>query len=93
MKQNNKLKVYALLHDEPSFITGKYRLTLESKKTWQAEGIIKFINAAGTEIVRYNDVYYLSFSRKALLAKAREIKQRWLDKQKAVLAEIEAIKI
>ena len=86
-----KQKVYALLHDEPSFITGKYRLVIESRKLWQAEGIIKFINTAGTEIVRY--VYYLSFSRKALLAKAREIKQQWLDKQKAVLAEIEAIKI
>ena len=93
MEQNKRLKVYALLHDEPSFITGKYRLVIESKKLWQAEGIIKFINAAGTEIVRYNDVYYLSFSRKALLAKAREIKQQWLDKQKTVLAEIEAIKI
>ena len=87
------MKVYALLHDEPSFITGKYRLVIESRKLWQSEGIIKFINAAGTEIVRYNDVYYLSFSRKALLAKAREIKQQWIDKQKAVLAEIEAIKI
>ena len=93
MEQNNRLKVYALLHDEPSFVTDKYRLAIESRKVWQAEGIIKFINTAGTEIVRYNDVYYLSFSRKTLLAKAREIKQQWLDKQKTVLAEIEAIKI
>lgn len=32
MEQNKRLKVYALLHDEPSFITGKYRLVIESRK-------------------------------------------------------------
>ncbi len=93
MKQSDKLKVYALLHSEPSYVSDKYRLTLKSTQTWQGENIIAFVDKAGTEIVQWNDVYYLSFSRKALLAKAREIKQEWIDKQKAVLNEIEAIKI
>ena len=88
-----KQKVWALHHDEPSYISGRYQLSIDSRKIWQAEGIVKFINAAGTEIVRYNDVYYLSFNRKALRAKAQEIKQQWIDKHQALLAEIEAIKI
>ena len=87
------MKVYALLHSKPSYVSDKYRLKIESTQAWQGENTITFINKAGTEIVKWNDVYYLSFSRKALLAKAREIKQEWLDKQKAVLNEIEAIKI
>ena len=89
-----KQKVWALYHDEPSsYVCGHYQLKIDSGKIWQRDDVINFINVAGTEIVRWNDVYYLSFSRKALLAKAREIKQQWIDKQKAVLAEIEAIKI
>ena len=87
------MKVYALHHNEPSYISGQYQLSIETRKIWQAEGIVKFVNAAGTEIVRYNDVYYLSFNRKALRAKAQEIKQQWIDKHQALLAEIEAIKI
>ena len=87
------MKVYALHHDEPSYISGRYQLSIDTRKIWQAEGIVKFVNAAGTEIVRYNDVYYLSFNRKALRVKAQEIKQQWIDKHQALLAEIEAIKI
>ena len=91
--KGDKLKVYGLFHDEPSCICAKYSLKIDSNKTWQREDVIDFINKSGTEIVEYNDVYYLSFSRKALLTKAREIKQQWIDKQKAILNEIEAIKI
>ncbi len=84
------MKVYALYHE---YISGRYCLTINSCKIWQTEGTINLVNKSDTEIVEYNDVYYLSFNRKALVAKAREIKQQWIDKHKATLAEIEAIKI
>ena len=87
------MKVYGLFHRESSYMNDKFCLKIESNKTLQRIEYVNFLNKAGTEIAEYNDVYYLSFSRKALLAKAREIKQQWIDKQKAVLAEIEAIKI
>ena len=87
------MKVYALLHSKPSRVSDRYRLKIESGKILQRPEYINCLNKAGTEIAMYNDVYYISYSRKALLVKAREIKQEWIDKQKAVLAEIEAIKI
>ena len=98
MKKSDYAKVYALYHTKPSFpLSREYALKIDSKQYWQSEIIVNLLKVGqgvtNSEVVRYNDCYYISFNRKALLTKAREIKQQWIEEQKAVLDEIEAIKI
>lgn len=45
------------------------------------------------EVVRYNDLYYISTDRKALKKKALEIKEKWINETTKELEEIKQIKI
>ena len=86
MKQENKLKVYALYHDKRHRII---KIECASRLLSEYERLY----ASNEEIVYYNENYYLSLNRKALLYKGREMKQQWIDECKEELRLIEAIKI
>jgi len=45
------------------------------------------------EIVRYNEYYYFSTSRKTLLEFGRKIKQNWIEELREEIKRIEAIEI
>ena len=45
------------------------------------------------KVVRYNDCYSFSTSRKALLEFGREIKEKWIDELKDEISRFESIKI
>ena len=44
-------------------------------------------------VVKYNDCYSLSTSRKALLEFSREIKEKWISELKDEISRFESIKI
>ena len=45
------------------------------------------------EITYYNDCYFICLTRKPLVEKAKEIKQRWIDALETELEEIKQIKL
>lgn len=82
MEQKNK-RVYALHCEKNKTLKIEYRPVFQNQKD-------KLID---NNIFEYNDIYYLSLSRKALKQKALEIKEKWIKEQKEMLQQIENIEI
>ena len=79
-------KIYALYHNEQ-----KLEMKITCQKHWeqQREKLKK-----GTDVIVYWDNnIFLSFSRVALIEKAREIKGEWLKKQFKNISKIANIEI
>ena len=87
MKQENNLKVYALYHDKRRHI-----IKIECRACWLSE-YERLYYHSNEEVFYYNENYYLSLNRKALLHKGKEMKQQWIDECKEKLKRIEEIKI
>lgn len=79
-------KIYALHHNEQSI---EMKITCE--KHWQKQ---KGILEKTTDIIVYwNTNIFLSFSRSALVEKANEIKNEWLQTQYKNISKIANIKL
>jgi hypothetical protein len=67
-------KVYALYHNEQRF-----EMKISNEKHWENQ---KECLENSTDVVLYwNTNLFLSFSRSALVKKAKQIKEEWLQKQ------------
>lgn len=79
-------KVYALYHNEQ-----KLEIKITNEKQWENQSE-KLENT--TDVILYwNANYFLSFSRSALVEKAKQIKEKWLQKQYDKISKIASIDI
>lgn len=84
-------KVYVLWHKEPRYPSEKYEIKISSEKHWVNQ--IPQIESSGEVVMYYNNNYYLSMSRAALVKKAKEIRDGWVEEERQKIAELEAINI
>lgn len=88
-------KVYALFYQEPkpNYLQQdkKYEIKIKCEKHWMNEA--EKLEKSGEDVMYHNGNYFLSFSRAALVKKAKEIQAGWIDKKKKEISEIEAIVI
>lgn len=87
-------KVYSLYHSCPennTFHNNEYVLQISCKSAFAREE--SKLEESQDDVVYHNSNYYLSFSRAALVKKAKEIRQEWIDKKKTEIQRIEAIEI
>lgn len=86
-------KVYALFHQEPApnYLQWdkKYEINISCEKVWMCAA--EKLEKSEEDVMYYNENYYISFSRAALIKKAKEIQSEWINKKKNEIAEIEAI--
>lgn len=88
-------KVYALFHQEPkpNYLqqNHKYEIKIQCNKYWMNDA--EKLEKSKEDVMYYNENYFISFSRAALVRKAKEIQAEWIEKKKNEIAEIEAIVI
>lgn len=85
-------KVYSLYHSCPennTFHNDEYVLQISCKSAFAREE--SKLEESQDDVVYHNSNYFLSFSRAALVRKAKEIRQGWIEKEQAKIKEIEGI--
>lgn len=82
-------KIYALYYK--IWEDGKYSLEISTSKTLNSYA--DRLTGDNKAVIQFNEYYYLSFSRAALVKKAEEIKEGWLRDLQKRLQEVEAIVI
>lgn len=83
-------KVYQLHHDKSKAIL---KVSPMSKAFYHMTYVDKLLTNATEEIIYYNTNYFFSFSRKALVQKAREMKEEWIKELEVKLEMYQSIKI
>jgi hypothetical protein len=79
-------KIYALHYDEQRF-----KMKISCEKHWEQQ---KELLENSTDVtVHWNNCVLLSFSRSALVEKANEIKNKWLQKQYENISKIASIEL
>jgi hypothetical protein len=88
-------KVYALYHRAPNndylHRYGEYKIKISCESHWMEQ--YNMVEKSDEQIIYYNENYFISFSRTALVKKAREIKAEWLKQENEIIAKIEDIVI
>ena len=79
-------KIYALYFNEQ-----KLEMKITCEKHWENQRT--FLENNPNDVCYYNPTNFLSFSRSALIKKAREIKSIWLQKQYENISKIANIEI
>ena len=79
-------KVFALYHNENSF-----EMKITNEKYWEKQK--ERLENDTKVIVYWNEVTFLSFSRPALIEKANQIKEEWLQKQYKNISKIASVEI
>lgn len=79
-------KIYALYFNED---THEMKISCESH--WEDER--KKLEESDESIIKFNNFYFLSFSRMLLVHRAREIRNYWLSKQYETIKKIANIDI
>lgn len=85
-------KVYSLYHLCPEnniFRSDEYKIEISCKVAFANNA--KKLEESGEEVMYHNSNYFLSFSRAALVRKAKEIRQGWIEKEQEKIKEIEGI--
>lgn len=77
-------KVYALYHNEQRF-----ELKISNEKYWENKK--ESLENSADVVLSYNNNLFLSFSRSALVEKAKQIKEEWLQKQYENISKIASI--
>lgn len=83
-------KIYQLYHNKEK---ATIRVTPMSKMFYHKTYVDQLIASATEEIVYYNSNYFFSLSRKALVQKAREMKEEWIKELEVKLEMYKSIKI
>ena len=91
-------KVYSLYVNKQNYIIQdftdyNFEIKVQCLYGYQQPNIKNKLLNNDSEILRYNDFYYLSFNRKALLKKGREIKTMWIEELQTALNKVENIVI
>ena len=79
-------KVYALYHNE-----NRYEMKITNEKQWENQK--EKLDNSTKVILYWNENIFLSFSRSALVEKASEIKEKWLQNQYKNISKIASIEI
>lgn len=79
-------KIYALYFNEQN-----HKMKISCEKHWENQR--KFLENDSRVVVCWNSCTFLSFSRSALIEKANEIKNEWLEKQYKNISEIANINL
>lgn len=79
-------KVYSLYHNEQGF-----KIKISNEKHWERQ--MEQLNESEKVVMYYNDNIFLSFSKLALIEKANQIKEDWLEKQYKNITKIASIEI
>lgn len=79
-------KVYALYFNDDT-----YEIKISCEKHWESER--KRLEESDETIIKFNDFYFLSFSRMLLVHKAKGIRNYWLNKQYESIKKIANIEI
>ena len=79
-------KVYALYHNE-----NRYEMKITNEKRWENQK--EKLDNSTKVILYWNENIFLSFSRSALVEKASEIKEKWLQNQYKNISKIASIEI
>ncbi|MBO5700916.1 MAG: hypothetical protein J6S71_00595 [Clostridia bacterium] len=79
-------KVYALYHNEQRF-----ELKITNEKHWEKQ--TEFVENSEKVVVYWNENLFLSFSRAALIEKANQIKNEWLQTQYKNISKIASIEL
>lgn len=83
-------KIYQLYHDKSKAIL---KISPMIKAFYGTTYIDKLLTNATEEIIYYNTNYFFSFSRKALVQKAREMKEEWIKEAEEILEMYKNIKV
>ena len=79
-------KVYALYHNEQ-----KFELKITNEKHWETQK--ERLENTTNVVLYWNPQLFLSFSRSALVEKANQIKEEWLQKQYKNISKIASINV
>lgn len=79
-------KVYALYHNEQRF-----EMKITNEKHWEHQR--EQLENSADVVMYWNTNFFLSFSRSALVEKANQIKQKWLQEQYNNISKIASIYI
>ena len=79
-------KVYALYHNKQ-----KIEIKITNEKHWEQQS--ERIKESEKVVMYWNENLFLSFSRSALVEKANQIKQEWLQTQYDNISKIASIDI
>ena len=79
-------KVYALYHNKQ-----KFEMKITNEKHWERQS--EQVEESGKVVMYWNENLFLSFSRSALVEKANQIKQEWLQTQYDNISKIASIDI
>lgn len=79
-------KVYALYHNKQ-----KLEMKITNEKHWEKQG--EQVEESKKAVLYWNENFFLSFSRSALVEKANQIKQEWLQEQYNNISKIASIDI
>lgn len=74
-------RVYALWHNKE-----KMEIRIESREHWKREA--QKIAHSDEPVVYHNSNYFLSFSRAALVRKAKEIRNEWVREHEKAIEQI-----
>ena len=79
-------KVYALYHNKQRF-----EMQITNEKHWEQQS--EQVEESEKVVMYWNENLFLSFSRSALVEKANQIKQEWLQTQYDNISKIASIDI
>ena len=79
-------KVYALYHNEQ-----RLEMKITNEKHWESQK--EKLDNSTNVILYWNEHLFLSFSRSALVEKANEIKEKWLQNQYKNISKIASIEL
>lgn len=79
-------KVYALYHNKQ-----KFEMKITNEKHWERQS--EQVEESEKVVMYWNENLFLSFSRSALVEKANQIKQEWLQTQYDNISKIASIDI
>lgn len=79
-------KVYALYHNKQ-----KFEMKITNEKHWERQS--EQVEGSEKVVMYWNENLFLSFSRSALVEKANQIKQEWLQTQYDNISKIASIDI
>lgn len=79
-------KVYALYHNKQ-----RLEMKITNEKHWEQQS--ERVEESEKVVVYWNENLFLSFSRSALIEKANQIKQEWLQTQYDNISKIASIDI